>query len=206
MESSAKLTTIRDYYEDSYKVNSGLTLVQYESTARVLDMWKGEKDSEFVVVLDRTIFHPQGGGQPADEGSIETGETKFTVKALQSKDDTILHMGTFSKVIFTSSYSIQEGDTFEKGTEVNLQVDGEKRRLYARFHSAGHLLDIAVRRCGQTQLSPGKGHHFPSGAYVEYIGVVDNAIKDKLVASITEAANNIIKEKRAAQDADLVWS
>jgi hypothetical protein len=63
---------------------------------------------------------------------------------------------------------------------VRLQVDAEKRKIYARYHSAGHLLDIAVRRCGQTQLHPGKGYHFPVGAYVEYIGVVDNSVKDKL--------------------------
>ena len=80
---------------------------------------------------------------------------------------------------------------------MKLKVDGEKRKVYAKYHSAGHLLDIAVRRCGQTQLHPGKGYHFPVGAYVEYVGVVDNAIKDKLPAMITEAANAIIKEKLA---------
>lgn len=83
-----------------------------------------------------------------------------------------MHVGTFSK----------DGDIFEKGTGVNLQVDGEKRRLYARIHSAGHLLDIAVRRCRLTQLSPGKGYHFATGAYVEYIGIIDNSLKDKLIA------------------------
>jgi len=41
-------------------------------------------------------------------------------------------------------------------------------------------LDIAVRRVGLTHLIPSKGYHFPVGAYVDYIGVVDNALKDKL--------------------------
>lgn len=40
---------------------------------------------------------------------------------------------------------------------------------FARVHSAGHLLDIAMRRIGFMN-KPGKGYHFPSGAYVEYIG------------------------------------
>lgn len=87
-----------------------------------------------------------------------------------------------------------------------LKVDGEKRKIYARYHSAGHLLDIAVRRVGQTHLQPGKGFHFPVGAFVEYIGVVDNAIKDKLPQMITDAANGIIKEKREAAEASEVWS
>ena len=78
---------------------------------------------------------------------------------------------------------------------MKLEVDGEKRKIYAKYHSAGHLMDIAVRRCGQTQLKPGKGYHFPVGAYVEYIGTIDMSLKDKLCADITAAANAIIKEK-----------
>jgi Ser-tRNA(Ala) deacylase AlaX len=37
-----------------------------------------------------------------------------------------------------------------KGEDVKLVVDAEKRKIYAKYHSAGHLMDIAVRRCGQT--------------------------------------------------------
>ena len=61
-------------------------------------MWKTEKENEFAVVLDKTIFHPQGGGQPADEGTIKAEETVFLVNALQAKDDAILHIGSFEKV------------------------------------------------------------------------------------------------------------
>lgn len=61
---------------------------------------------------------------------------------------------------------------------------------------------MAMQRCGQTQLKPGKGYHFPVGAYVEYIGNIDNSIKDKLVQDLTAAANDIIKE----QAAESVWS
>lgn len=66
--------------------------------------------------------------------------------------------------------------------------------MNARIHSAGHLLDMAMNRCGQTELKPGKGYHFPSGAYVEYIGNIDNAIKDKLKEDLQKAVNDIIKE------------
>ena len=50
------------------------------------------------MILDKTIFHPQGGGQPADDGTISMDGLVFTVKALQAKDDAILHIGTFDKV------------------------------------------------------------------------------------------------------------
>jgi len=41
-----------------------------------------------------------------------------------------------------------------------LEIDEEKRRTYARVHSGGHLLDIAVNQLGY-QWVPGKGYHFP---------------------------------------------
>jgi Ser-tRNA(Ala) deacylase AlaX len=49
------------------------------------------------MVLDRTIFHPQGGGQPNDEGFIKhkDNDYKFKIVNLMIKDDIIWHIGTF---------------------------------------------------------------------------------------------------------------
>lgn len=47
------------------------------------------------------------------------------------------------------------------------------RRFYARLHSAGHLLDIAVKKLG-IAWKPGKGYHFSDGPYVEYSGSSEN--------------------------------
>ena len=54
---------------------------------------------------------------------------------------------------------------------------------------------MAMTRLGQSQLKPSKGYHFAKGAYVEYIGNVDNAVKDKLKDDIQRVANEIIKEQ-----------
>lgn len=62
---------------------------------------------------------------------------------------------------------------------------------------------MAMKRAGQTHLQPGKGYHFPVGAYVEYIGVVDSKVKDSLPQSLTEACNQLIKE---ISQEDAVWS
>jgi Ser-tRNA(Ala) deacylase AlaX len=53
------------------------------------------------------------------------------------------------------------------------QIDENERRMLARVHSAGHLLDIAMMRAGRTDLKPSKGYHFSSSAYVEYLGKID---------------------------------
>ena len=95
-----------------------------------------------------------------------------------TKDDVILHFGRFEPA----------GATFAEGSEVDCQVDEEKRRLYARVHSAGHLLDIAMSLAGRTDLKPSKGYHFATGAYVEYIGSVEVNDKETLVASLNKHA------------------
>lgn len=78
-------------------------------------------------------------------------------------------------------------------------MDQEKRLVYAKYHSAGHLLDIATRRVGLFHLQPSKGYHFPVGAYVDYIGAIDMTKKDDICKQITAAANAIIHEKQALE-------
>lgn len=45
---------------------------------------------------------------------------------------------------------------FSIGDEVSVEVDGPKRMLHARIHSAGHLLDTAFSNIGVTNLEPSK--------------------------------------------------
>ena len=113
-------------------------------------------EGEVSVILDKTIFHPQGGGQPNDEGVIWNENGRFLVSHLIINGETILHKGKFE----------EEGKEFGEDSEVQTQVDAEKRKIFARVHSAGHLIDIAMLRIGQN-MRPGKGFHFPEGSYVE---------------------------------------
>lgn len=96
--------------------------------------------------------------------------------------DIIWHVGTFEPA----------GSTFTVGSEVNCQVDEVKRRLFARIHSAGHLLDIAMSMAGRSDLKPSKGYHFSDGAYVEYIGNVEEKDRKDLVEQLNENCKKII--------------
>ena len=79
----------------------------------------------------------------------------FTVTALQAEGETIIHKGHFNT----------EGQTFNAGDRVTLKVNAAKRRLHARIHSAGHLLDVAFHSLGFTNGGT-KGYHFPDGPNV----------------------------------------
>ncbi len=78
-----------------------------------------EPDGRYAVALDRTLFHPQGGGQPADAGWID----EIPVETVIARDDDVLH------IVATP---------IEPGV-VKLRVDASQRQLHARLHSAGIL-------------------------------------------------------------------
>jgi alanyl-tRNA synthetase len=85
------------------------------------------------VVLDRTPFYAEGGGQMGDSGSL-TGETaRFAVR------DTQKIGGSFGHIGVVESGEVQVGD------EVVAQVDGARRTAIALNHSATHLLHAALR-------------------------------------------------------------
>lgn len=165
------------YFHDSYLFKGEGKIVQVMPVEG-----SDPKKKEFAVILDATIFHPQGGGQPSDIGTISSADGAcFSVKHVgmsKSLPGAVEHIGTFTA-----------GETFAAGATVELSVDEATRRLHARLHSAGHLLDAAVRNIGRTDLEPSKGYHFPDGnAYVEYIGEVSAddrvALVDKINAEI----------------------
>ncbi|MEI6481716.1 MAG: alanine--tRNA ligase-related protein [Candidatus Saccharibacteria bacterium] len=135
------------------------------------------KDGKTIVYLDQTVFYPQGGGQPYDTGTITAGSTRFIVEEVRFADGIVHHIGRF------------EGQPFMKGEDVKCTVDQERRELHTRLHSGGHLLDMAVNELGY-EWTPGKGYHFPQGAYVEYAGSLGDetkeAVMDKITAKIAE--------------------
>ena len=141
-----------------------------------------------IVILDATVFYPQGGGQPCDRGVIASASSRFRVESVRSDEARVVrHIGRF------------EGPPFAPGSAVRCAVDAERRSLHARLHSAGHVVDIAVRESG-LPWAPVKGYHFPEGPYVEYAGSLEGQdkekVKEKLRASIEEHANAIVREAR----------
>ncbi|RZC04520.1 Alanyl-tRNA editing protein AlaX-L [Glycine soja] len=139
-----------------------------ESTATLLSHLKGD-DGRHVLTLDRTIFYPQGGGQPADTGFVLIhgfDNNKFLVSDVRSKDGIVFHYGFFENL------GGEFEPTLEKGKEVSLFVDQPRRKLNSRLHSAGHLLDICLPRIGLGNLEPSKAYHFPDGPWVEYKGTI----------------------------------
>jgi len=115
--------TIKMYYEEP-------SAVEFEAT--VLDSF------DDFVILDRTLFFPEGGGQPADTGFLtvvpkdENRALKVKVLDVQEVEGVILH-------------KIENGG-ISKGTVVSGQIDSGRRSAHTRHHSATHIVICAARK------------------------------------------------------------
>lgn len=93
-------------------------------------------DSEVVVVLDKTPFYGESGGQAGDTGVIKTDNATLEVTATgKTPDGVVLHIARFIS-----------GDSIALGDKVHAQIDVERREATRRNHTAAHLLQAALRK------------------------------------------------------------
>ncbi len=91
--------------------------------------------ADAVLVLDKTPFYAEMGGQTGDHGEIRCGDALFVVTDVQkNKGGKYMHTG---KVV---SGSFKLGDTVTAG------IDVERRSAIRRAHSATHLLNAALSK------------------------------------------------------------
>ena len=86
-----------------------------------------------VVILDRTPFYGESGGQVGDSGWLSVGDSRFRVDDTQKQGGVFLHYGEMV------SGRIQVGEG------VHAEVDAERRAAIMRNHSATHLMHEALR-------------------------------------------------------------
>ncbi len=102
-----------------------------------------------ILVLDKTPFYAEMGGQVADQGAILVGNSRFQVTNVQKdKGGKYLHYGN----MITGSIKVED--------EVLASIDVNRRKAIMRAHSATHLLHKAL----QTVLGD---HVHQAGSYVE---------------------------------------
>ena len=93
-----------------------------------------EPEDRGAVILDRTPFYPEGGGQVGDAGVLRKAGGCFEVSDTRASGEAIAHHGVAT-----------EGE-IRVGDRVEAQVGEHARRATARNHSATHLLHAALRK------------------------------------------------------------
>ncbi|WEL18689.1 Alanyl-tRNA synthetase [Halorhabdus sp. SVX81] len=108
------------YYDDQ-------TRTEFEAV--VLDVI--ERAEGYDVVLDQTMFYPEGGGQPPDHGTLSTDDGTVDVTDVQIRDGVVLHR--------------TDADP-GTGEFVRGQIDGRRRRRLMAHHTATHIVVHAARQ------------------------------------------------------------
>lgn len=110
------METEKLFYQDAYL---------RETTAKVVECRKGKRGYE--IVLDRTCFYPEGGGQPGDHGTLNG----IPVVDTREKDGLVLH---------------DTKEPIEVGTVVKAVIDWDRRFDLTQQHSGEHMVSGVVHR------------------------------------------------------------
>ncbi len=98
----------------------------------IVDQLNGGEQGE--VVLDRTPFYAEAGGQVGDAGELAGPGVRYVVEDTQKRGTAHSHIGR-----------VAEG-SIKVGDKLGAHVDGERRRATALNHTATHLLHAALRQ------------------------------------------------------------
>ncbi len=131
-------------YNSLVKVDSATEFLGYDATegqGKIIALYKdgqsvdqlGEGE-QGVVVLDRTPFYAESGGQVGDTGFLQAGAARFDVRDTTKTGGAFLHHG----VVASGALVI--------GSPVEAKVDAEVQRATSLNHSATHLLHEALRQ------------------------------------------------------------
>ncbi|MET8027003.1 metal-dependent hydrolase [Streptomyces avermitilis] len=112
----------------------------------------GERGGTPWAAVEHCLFHPQGGGQPADRGWLEDTEIipvrdreSGLVLAMAPEDGSLLPLA--------------------EGQKVRARIDLQARTAHAALHTAGHLVEAVGRMQGWEMVG---SNHFPGQARIEF--------------------------------------
>ena len=117
--------------KDENAVNARVVLIGIDGAA----VERAEKDTAITIILDKTPFHAEGGGQIGDTGYITGPSGKAAVTDTKSLANGLTYMIAI----------VTEG-SLAKGDEVGITVDKVRNLDIARNHTATHLLQAALRK------------------------------------------------------------
>ncbi len=125
-------------------------------------------------VLDRTVFYPGGGGQPADKGTLRVGPVRASVVDARREGAGIVH------VLDTAI-----PDTVR---ELNGELDWERRYTHMRYHTALHALSGIIWKVFDAKVTGGQmrpdrarmDFSFPGEWTAEVVGEIERLTNEAL--------------------------
>ena len=129
--SLVKVDVATDFLGYSATEGQGKVVALYKDGQAVEQLGEGEQG---VVILDRTPFYAESGGQVGDTGYLQAGGVRFDVRDTTKTGGAFLHHG----VVASGALSV--------GAQVEARVDADVQHATSLNHSATHLLHEALRQ------------------------------------------------------------
>jgi misacylated tRNA(Ala) deacylase len=150
------------------------------------------------VILDRTIFYPGGGGQPADRGTLALGDEIFPVKRARKLGAEVIH--------------IIDGDLSlaKTGIQIHGQIDWDHRYKLMRTHTAMHILCGVIFRDYGASVTGGDMEPLKGRMDFEFESMHKDLVQDIEQAINLEVRNardlrvEILPREKAFQIPDLI--
>jgi alanyl-tRNA synthetase len=135
--------------------------------------------AEVELVLDRTPFYAEAGGQLADEGTLTVGDALVEVVDVQRPlPDLVVHRGL-----------VRRGEV-EVGDAGYAAVDVERRRAISRAHTATHLVHRAVRgRLGESAAQAGS---LNAPGRLRFDFTSPSGVPARLLEEVEEEVNSVL--------------
>ncbi len=114
-------STKKLFYDDPHRM---------EFEAVVLDTFENK------IVLDSTLMYPEGGGQPADHGTMTINDHQIDIVDVQQINDIVIHIAG----------NIENELHVRKGDFVTVHIDEKRRMYHASHHTATHVVIDAARK------------------------------------------------------------
>ncbi|NBC30499.1 MAG: hypothetical protein GVY29_10995 [Spirochaetes bacterium] len=132
------------YHEDPYLISFTATIERIDRVDGGSDGGADAEAGDLLIVLDRSAFYPEGGGQPADVGTIAGGR----VVDVQKRGGEIVHRVRMRSGVATQEPGAAASFPQAQGESVSCSVDWEHRFDYMQQHTGQHVISGALMHVG----------------------------------------------------------
>ena len=161
---------------------------QLTATATVTEVVEEKKRTG--IVLDRTPFYAEMGGQVGDTGMLSIGGKMWVVTGTQKAGDAFLHF-------------IKGDGVPEFGGEVKLEVDAARRAAIQRHHTVTHLFHWALHEVTSSDASQKGSYVGPEKLTFDFNS---QALSPQQVVDIEQLVNERIVDNAAVNWAEMPYS
>ena len=129
------------------------------------------------IILDKTCFYPEGGGQESDKGKI----SKARVKKVFKMGNVVVH-------------EVENPELIRENEEVECEIDYARRFQLMQHHTATHIINGAARRVLGNHVWQAGAHKSESIARLDITH--HSSLTKEEIKAIEDLSNKVVKEKR----------